>query len=230
MLLTLTRSPARAPVVQCVASGETRKALWKPGEVSPAYLDGSLPGDAGFDPLCMAALAKMSLPDLLSIPKTTIERSAVMERMPYEQQRASVEWMREAEIKHARLAMLAAVGWPFAELINPWLDSTGGRAPSLFNGGLFDGPVPFFLVLAAGAAALLENVAEERANQRWRLSEDKAIAGDYGFDPLGFSKEEGAFRQRELRANELFNGRLASETTWVQTHAPEATPTSPMLS
>ena len=27
--------------------------------------------------------------------------------------------------------------------------------------------------------------------------------------PGGFSKEEGAFRRRELRANELFNGRLA---------------------
>ena len=70
----------------------------------------------------------------------------------------------EAEIKHARLAMLAAVGWPLAELLNPWiaLDGHNGRAPSLFNGGLFDGPVPFFLVLAAGSAAYLEYVAEEQ--------------------------------------------------------------------
>ena len=29
------------------------------------------------------------------------------------------------------------------------------------------------------------------------------------FDPMGFSKEEGAYRRKELQANELFNGRLS---------------------
>ena len=55
-------------------------------------------------------------------------------------------WMREAEVKHARLAMLAAAGWPLAEL---WhgplckitgsayaLDVTQGRSLSVLNGGL----------------------------------------------------------------------------------------------
>ena len=35
--------------------------------------------------------------------------------------------MREAEIKHARLAMVAAAGWPLAELFNKLL---GGWARS----------------------------------------------------------------------------------------------------
>ena len=58
---------------------------------------------------------------------------------------------REAEIKHGRLAMLAALGWPVAELLQPILssalnqpdllvaDSAGipaERVPSLLNGGL----------------------------------------------------------------------------------------------
>eukprot|EP00966_Prymnesium_polylepis_P268901 6212343-Prymnesium_polylepis.1 len=64
------------------------------------------------------------------------------------------------------------------------------------------------------AAAILENKFEERANEqvtnrRLGLTKEGLLAGDFGFDPMGFSKEEGAFRQKELRANELFNGRLA---------------------
>ena len=136
----------------------------------------------------------------------------IIANMTPEEQQASVQWMREAEIKHARLAMLAAVGWPLAELINPWLTTSSGRAPSLFNGGLGDGPVPFFLVLAAGAAAYGEYVAEEKANDRKQMGaaeQQQRIAGDFGFDPIGFSKEEGAYRQKELRSSELFNGRLA---------------------
>ena len=38
--------------------------------------------------------------------------------------------MRDAELKHGRLAMLAAVGWPLAELAQPSLASTF-HAPSL---------------------------------------------------------------------------------------------------
>ena len=52
---------------------------------------------------------------------------------------------REAELKHGRLAMLAAAGWPVSELVQPWLSAalrapdllaTGEKAPSLLNGGL----------------------------------------------------------------------------------------------
>ena len=57
------------------------------------------------------------------------------------EKRRKVMWMREAEIKHARLAMLAAAGWPLAELLNKLLgggalSATNGRAPSLFNGNM----------------------------------------------------------------------------------------------
>jgi len=40
-------------------------------------------------------------------------------------------WYREAEIKHARLAMLAAAGWPLSEKLNAGgLLQDGGRVPS----------------------------------------------------------------------------------------------------
>ena len=42
---------ARAP------SATMREATYRPGVTAPAYLDGSLPADAGCDPLCLASLA-----------------------------------------------------------------------------------------------------------------------------------------------------------------------------
>jgi len=52
----------------------------------PAHLDGSLPGDRGFDPFNFAS------------------------------EEGFLEWYRKSEQKHGRVAMLAAVGWPMAEL------------------------------------------------------------------------------------------------------------------
>merc|ERR1711966_449007 len=69
--------------------------------------DKTLAGDMNFDPLMIA-----DSPDKLA-------------------------WYREAEVKHARLAMLAAFGWPVSELTNfGGLLNGDGRAPSLLNGGL----------------------------------------------------------------------------------------------
>merc|ERR1719502_2266909 len=70
------------PVVPISSAAPARlPAKWLPvgGVLAPAVLDGSLPGDVGFD-----------------------------------KNKNSLLWMREAEIKHARLAMLAAVGWPLS--------------------------------------------------------------------------------------------------------------------
>ena len=204
----------RAPVVRMSTESPARAALWKPGEVAPAHLTGEMAGDAGFDPLLLTALAQKPVMDLITggFPNK-VQREIILANQTPEQRRSSVEWMREAEVKHARLAMLAAVGWPLAELLNPWLSSTGGRAPSLFNGGLFDGVVPFFMVITGMVAAVLENKYEEKVNQRrqllWATPGVAATAGDFGFDPMGFSTEEGRSRRKELCAKELANGRLA---------------------
>ena len=42
--------------------------------------------------------------------------------------------MQEAEIRHARLAMLAVVGWPMSELLAPSWMLQNGCAPSVLNG------------------------------------------------------------------------------------------------
>lgn len=183
-----------------------REAPWKPGEVAPSYLDGTLAGDNGFDPMFLAVLGRKSLPALVTgeIPLSKAEREKLMLAMPADEAKKQVEWLAESEIKHARLAMLATAGWPLAELMNPWsLGATGGRAPSLFNGGLGDGIIAPFLFLATAAAAYLEVQSKDAQKP------PEYVPGALGFDPFGFCTEEGAYKRRAMREAELLNGRLA---------------------
>ena len=91
-----------------------REAAWKPGEVAPEYLDGSLPGDNGFDPLFLAALARKEIPALASGPWSAAEREAIMRELSAEEAARNVQWMVEAEIKHARLVSARCVLLPHA--------------------------------------------------------------------------------------------------------------------
>ncbi|XP_072992396.1 chlorophyll a-b binding protein 4, chloroplastic-like [Typha latifolia] len=65
---------------------EARKAEWLPGVASPAYLDGSLPGDNGFDPLGLA-----------DDPE-------------------SLRWFVQAELMNGRWAMLGVAGMLLPEV------------------------------------------------------------------------------------------------------------------
>lgn len=159
---------------------------------APAYLDGSMAGDVGFDPWALTVLAAPklapdALKDLDAKSRTAEARNERMLALSDEEQQAKLEWMRNSEIKHGRLAMLAVAGWPLSEF-GSWghlreAGFTNGRAPSLFNGHLLDF-APALLVLLAPIAYL------EFQNK------DRLPEGDYGFDPLGLAGEQrplGAF-------------------------------------
>jgi hypothetical protein len=118
---------------------------------------------------------------------------------------------REAELKHGRLAMLAAAGWPVSELVQPWLSKALGapdllvgdeKAPSLVNGGL-DKINPLFFMGIIIFSATVESVALKQARA------DDYIPGDLGFDPLGLYTGKAPEVQRSLELKELNNGRLA---------------------
>jgi len=169
-------------------------------KTSPKYLDGSLKGDIGFDPWALTVLANPTLsPDALQAldakSRTAEERNAQMLAMSEEEQQEKLMWMRSSELKHGRLAMLAVAGWPLAELFNGnGLSATSGRAPSLFNGHLFD-HLPFLFVGFAALAALEFK------------TKDTVKDGDYGFDPLGFASGIGAIGT--LKTAEIKHGRAA---------------------
>ena len=113
---------------------------------APAYLDGSMPGDKGFDPWGLIALAKPSL-EMDKTSRTGAERDTTIESMSEEERASALAWMRNSELKHARLAMLATLGWVAAEKLNAkaLYFTTNGKAPSLFNGHLTD-YAPFLIV------------------------------------------------------------------------------------
>lgn len=148
---------------------------------APLALDGSMAGDVGFDPLGFADSPK------------------------------SLKKYREAEIAHARLAMLAAAGWPLSELwdkkiaaaigLNPVLDASG-RVPAVLNGGM--GKIsPFYwfgVVLFAGVAELITD--------NFRKKKGYTEPGMFGFDPLSFYPK-GEEDRKWMRTAEIKNGRLA---------------------
>ena len=121
-------------------------------------------------------------------------------------------YMREAEIKHSRLAMLAVVGWPLAELWDkPIADSIGlpslltqsGESPSLLNGGLDKIGSAYWVAIISLAGII------ELENMKMKDEKGKAyVAGDCNFDPLNFlpSDKKG---QMEMMTKEIKHGRIA---------------------
>ena len=191
------------PLGRKAALPAPRKSIALPFTMAPAALDGSLAGDVGFDPFY------------------------------YADSRENLLAYRDAEVKHARLAMLAAAGWPLAELYHPGLAralGTGsflnadGRNPAVLNG--FPGAlsvgfvaVAFALVGAVELATLGKQYASARQGDTFaersvavaKLDDAATVCGGYGFDPLNLYnlRGVGADGKRAMETAELKNGRLA---------------------
>ena len=186
-----TEMPATTEIPVTPVKKERLKAKWLPvgGVLAPAVLDGTLAGDVGFDPI------------------------------GFSRTKGTLYWMREAELKHGRLAMLAAVGWPLSELWHKELaqalglesilaGKSGELAPSLLNGGLSSVYASGMLVMSMIIASLLEGQAMNKGDIY--ISNEKPagyIPGDFGFDPLNFYKLKGD--KKLMETTEIKNGRLA---------------------
>ena len=119
---------------------------------------------------------------------------------------------REAEIKHARLAMLAAAGWPLSEEFDPVIAAQTGlpravdefdRAPSVLNGGLEKiSPVWWGFCLGLTAAIDLYGVSKARADN------EAYFPGKLDFDPLNLYPKDEPGQQR-MQLCEIKHGRLA---------------------
>eukprot|EP00587_Corethron_hystrix_P009786 CAMPEP_0113311152 /NCGR_PEP_ID=MMETSP0010_2-20120614/8503_1 /TAXON_ID=216773 ORGANISM="Corethron hystrix, Strain 308" /NCGR_SAMPLE_ID=MMETSP0010_2 /ASSEMBLY_ACC=CAM_ASM_000155 /LENGTH=217 /DNA_ID=CAMNT_0000166733 /DNA_START=444 /DNA_END=1097 /DNA_ORIENTATION=+ /assembly_acc=CAM_ASM_000155 len=146
----------------------------------PSTLTGAYAGDVGFDPV--------------GFSKTEPE----------------LKNYREAEIKHSRLAMLAAAGWPISEILDkkiagifnlsPLVDGSD-RVPSVLNGGL--GQVsPIYWAAVIALASGVEIIGLKNVN------DEGYTPGDYKFDPLGLYPSDEA-GQMSMQLAEIKHGRLA---------------------
>merc|ERR1719171_3204410 len=110
-----------------------------------------------------------------------------------------MDWLREAELKHCRVSMLAFVGFIFTDFYTlPGYEFTTLEAHDacVANGSMSQ------ILLWVG---LLEIFSAISIDQMLRGSGREA--GDYGFDPLGFATDPA--KKAELQMKELANGRLA---------------------
>lgn len=182
-------SSSTAAAMRAPTSTKRLDAKWLPigGVKAPKLLDGSFAGDVGFDPLGLA------------------------------KSKNGLYWMRESELRHGRLAMLAAVGWPLSELWHKELAqafglesilANGDRAPSLLNGGLSNGWASGMLIMSMLIAGILEGQAMNSGNIFWAAEKPADyIPGDLGFDPMNLHGARG--NKKEMQTAEIKNGRLA---------------------
>ncbi|KAG0565102.1 hypothetical protein M758_8G159900 [Ceratodon purpureus] len=185
-----TISAVQAPTPTEPQLPNNDRPLWFPGSQAPEWLDGSLPGDFGFDPLGLG-----SDPALL-------------------------KWFVQAELVHCRWAMLGAAGIFIPEaltkagILNTPSWTVAGDAE------YFADPTTLFvieLILFAWAegrrwADILKpgcvNVDPVFPNNKL-TGTDVGYPGGLWFDPLGWGQTKDAAKLKDLRTREIKNGRLA---------------------
>lgn len=175
---------------RAITASASSRPNYFPGSTPPKHLDGSLPGDYGFDPLGLG------------------------------EEKDAFAWYQQAELMHARWAMLGVAGMAAPELLgNPFVD---GPLPNWAEAPFYDGYIADSNTLFV-VQMFLMNWAEVR---RWQdmknpgsvhtdpydesrkcTGKDVGYPGGGLFNPMGMAISSGD--EKTLRTKEIANGRLA---------------------
>lgn len=166
----------------------------------------SLPGDFGFDPLNLATK------DYIGNAQTFIQNLVpggddVQEDPDVGRPKALIlRDYREAEIRHGRLAMLAAIFWPVQEMLDRLLlDETQ------FGSILYAGVTLPYIPLLMTAIMLLLGYLDiySRSIKDVDKIGEAFLPGDCFWDPLSILAGAPDTMKKNMQERELFNGRMA---------------------
>ena len=120
-----------------------------------------------------------------------------------------IRFYREVELKHGRVAMLAALGFPLAEQFHPLF---GGKIDVPSYIAFQETPLQTFWPAVMITLSVFEVFSVFSFNspfggETWSIRSDHE-AGNLGFDPLGLKPTDAA-ELAVMQTKELNNGRLA---------------------
>lgn len=204
------------------SSGATKSGdtLWMPGLTRPDWLDGSMVGDRGFDPLELSKpveylqvdideldqnAAKNNKGQVIGAFATTSDEVSTESLQPYSEV-FGIQRFRECELVHGRWCMLATTGCLIQELVTgtPW--NLAGEVILQEGGSYFGLGVPFSISQLVWIEVILVGGAELYRNSE--LDTTKRCYPGGVFDPLGFASGDPVKVQR-LKEAEVKHGRLA---------------------
>jgi hypothetical protein len=180
-------------------SQRSKSLPWLP---RPINLDGSMAGDVGFDPFYLSSIPK-NFAGFLQ-PPSWEETEGI----------STLYWMREAELKHGRVAMMAWFGWLATDgafgitLRFPGDIYSVENIPNAYNAHniLVEQGSMAFLLFCVGLVEFCTGAALVQVSKGELVDRD---AGDFGLDPLQFLKGKSSEEKKRMMTRELLNGRLA---------------------
>mmetsp|Transcript_34423 Transcript_34423/g.76481 ORF Transcript_34423/g.76481 Transcript_34423/m.76481 type:complete len:263 (-) Transcript_34423:439-1227(-) len=194
-------------------------ALWLPNTARPEWLDGTLPGDRGFDPLGLARPGqfvqigvdendqnqaqnkKGGVEGVFSAESDSVSENRLA---PYSEV-FGLQRFRECELIHGRWAMLAALGCLVAEATTgvSWVDAGKVELDGASYAGL---SLPFNITQLIWIEVILVGGAEFYRNSE--LDTEKRLYPGGVFDPLRLASEDPE-RAFNLKTAEIKHARLA---------------------
>eukprot|EP00897_Mesotaenium_endlicherianum_P005287 jgi/Mesen1/4787/ME000242S03958 len=195
------------------------RPLWYPGLTPPSWLDGSLPGDYGFDPLSLGKppeylqfeldslnqnLAKNAFGDVIG---SRVDKKSELAATPFQPYNEvfSIRRFRENEVIHGRWAMLGVLGALAVEAFTgvTWQDA--GKVELDQGASYFGLPLPFTISTLVIIEVIVIGFIEFQRNAE--LNQEKRIYPGGPFDPLGLASDPEKFET--LKVAELKHCRLA---------------------
>jgi hypothetical protein len=172
---------------------KTQRSKSMPFLPRPINLDGSYVGDVGFDPFYLSSIEK-NFAGFIQ-PPSWEETPGI----------PTLYWMREAELKHGRIAMLAVAGWVFTDLGArfPGAGAPYTSVPNAFSAHdiMVENGSMWVMLSLAGLIEICSGAVLVQVSK----GESDREAGDYSFDPLQLNKNNSDM----MKLKELTNGRAA---------------------